>query len=109
MAAVVPSLVVAWQLLQQGLVMPIRNHLTGTTQDLSQFADLQGNLGRLAGFLLLTWTLAAFGEEFVYRGTSRPGSPTSSGRTSSGSSSPLASPRCYSGSPTPSRASSAWW
>jgi uncharacterized protein len=31
-------------------------------------SDLQGNLGMLAGFLLLTWTLAAFGEEIAYRG-----------------------------------------
>ena len=48
--------------------MPILNHLTGDRQDVSQFADLQGNLGMLAGFLLLTWTLAAVGEEIVYRG-----------------------------------------
>jgi uncharacterized protein len=68
MAIGVFGLVVVWSLLQLGLFMPILNHLTGTRQDLSQFADLQGNLGMLAGFLLLTWTLAAFGEELVYRG-----------------------------------------
>ena len=45
MAAVVFGLVVGWQLLTLGLVKPILNHLTGITEDLSQFADLQGNLG----------------------------------------------------------------
>jgi uncharacterized protein len=68
MAAGVVGLVVVWSLLHRGLFMPILNHLTGAKQDLSPFADLQGNLGLLAGFLLLTWTLAAFGEELVYRG-----------------------------------------
>ena len=68
MATGVLGLVVVWSLLHRGLFMPILNHLTGTKQDLSQFAGLQGNLGLLAGFLLLTWTLAAFGEELVYRG-----------------------------------------
>jgi uncharacterized protein len=68
MAAVVFGLVVAWSLLRLGLVEPILNHLTGTTEDASEFGDLQGNLGLLAGLLLLTWTLAAVGEELAYRG-----------------------------------------
>lgn len=68
MALAVLGLVVVWSLLQRGLFMPILNHLTGDRQDVSQFADLQGNLGMLAGFLLLTWTVAAVGEEIVYRG-----------------------------------------
>jgi len=60
--------VIIWQLIQIGLTMPILNHLTGTTQDLSAFADLKGNLSQLSLYLILTWTLAAFGEEMVYRG-----------------------------------------
>ena len=48
--------------------MPVLNRLTGTTQDLSAFADLQGNLPGLLILLALTWSLAAFGEEVVYRG-----------------------------------------
>ena len=48
--------------------MPVLNHLTNTTQDISAYENLQGNLGQLLFFLLLTWTLAAFGEEIVYRG-----------------------------------------
>lgn len=68
MAGTIFLLVVGWQLLQLSLLMPILNHLTGTTQDLSAFASLKGNLGSLLMFLGLSWTLAAFGEEVVYRG-----------------------------------------
>jgi membrane protease YdiL (CAAX protease family) len=50
------------------LFIPVLNHLTGTTQDLSAFENLKGNFGNLLFFLVLTWTLAAFGEEIVYRG-----------------------------------------
>ena len=48
--------------------MPLLEHATGEQQDLSEFADLEGNLPLLAGLLLLTWTIAAFGEEVAYRG-----------------------------------------
>jgi membrane protease YdiL (CAAX protease family) len=60
--------VVAWTLVQLGLVMPALNHLTGRTQDLSEMADVEGSVGLLLVFLLLSWTIAAFGEELVYRG-----------------------------------------
>ena len=60
--------VVFWQLFQIGFTMPILNRLTGTTQNLSTFSDLKGNLGQLLLFLTLSWTLAGFGEEIVYRG-----------------------------------------
>lgn len=56
------------QLFHIGLTMPILNHLTGTTIDYSGFANLKGNLGQLAVFLILSWTLAGLGEELVYRG-----------------------------------------
>ena len=68
MAGFVLLAVIAWQLIQIGLTMPVLNRLTGATQDLSAFANLKGNLGQLALYLALTWTLAAFGEEIVYRG-----------------------------------------
>jgi membrane protease YdiL (CAAX protease family) len=61
-------LVIIWTFLQLALFMPVLNHLTGTTQDLRTFENLKGNLGNLLFFLILTWTLAAFGEEIVYRG-----------------------------------------
>ena len=48
--------------------MPIVERATGQRQDLSQFADLEGDLPMLAGLLLLSWTLAAVGEEAAYRG-----------------------------------------
>ena len=68
MIGVVLLSVMLWQLIQIGITMPILNHLTGTTQDLSAFANLKGNLSQLSLYLLLSWTLAAFGEEIVYRG-----------------------------------------
>ena len=60
--------VLAWTLFQLAVVMPVVTHLTGQEQDLGVFADLEGNLGLLLALLLLTWTLAAIGEEAVYRG-----------------------------------------
>ncbi len=48
---------------------PLFDWLTGSTQDLSQFENLPGNAAFLIVMLLLNWTLAAFGEEIVYRGT----------------------------------------
>jgi uncharacterized protein len=68
MAVVIFLLVLAWTLVTMAVTMPILNHLTGTTQDLSAFKDLKGNLGSLIFFLAATWTLSAFGEEIVYRG-----------------------------------------
>jgi membrane protease YdiL (CAAX protease family) len=68
MLAYVFTAVVGWSLFHLSLTMPVLNHLTGEKQDLSAFEDLQGDLGALSVFLLLTWTLAAFGEEIVYRG-----------------------------------------
>jgi uncharacterized protein len=56
------------QLFDVGVTMPILNHLTGKTIDYSGFASLQGNLGQLLLLLTLSWTLAALGEEIVYRG-----------------------------------------
>jgi hypothetical protein len=36
--------------------------------DLSDFADVEGNLKLTLVYLLLVWTLGALGEEIVYRG-----------------------------------------
>jgi hypothetical protein len=68
MAGFVLVAVVVWQLVTFGLTMPLLNRLTGTTQDLSGFANLKGNLCQLLGLLLVSWTIAAVGEELVYRG-----------------------------------------
>ena len=56
------------QLFDIGVVMPILNRLSGTTIDYSGFAHLKGNLGQLLLLLVMSWTLAALGEEIVYRG-----------------------------------------
>ena len=61
-------LAIAWTVIQFSLTLPILNHLTGQRQNLNQFGELQGNLAMLLIFLALTWTLAAVGEETVYRG-----------------------------------------
>jgi len=68
MAVTVLGIVVAWTAFEVGLVMPVLERLAGEEQDVSMFDDLEGNLGMLLGFLLLTWTLAAVGEETAYRG-----------------------------------------
>ncbi len=59
---------IAWTIFTLGLTIPVLMRLTGQQQDLSQFLSLKGNLGQLAIFLAFTWTLAAIGEEVVYRG-----------------------------------------
>jgi membrane protease YdiL (CAAX protease family) len=56
------------QLFDVGVVMPIMNRLTGTTLDYSDFAELKGDIGQLLVLLAVSWTLAALGEEIVYRG-----------------------------------------
>jgi membrane protease YdiL (CAAX protease family) len=60
--------VVFLQLFDVGVVLPIMNRITGTTIDYSGFANLKGNIGQLILLLALSWTLAALGEEMVYRG-----------------------------------------
>jgi len=50
------------------ITQPLLVRLTGKMPDLSDFADLRWNWKMLPLALLLTWTLAAIGEEFVYRG-----------------------------------------
>jgi membrane protease YdiL (CAAX protease family) len=59
---------VVWTFVQLALTMPLANHVSGTHQDLSGFADVQGNLGLLLVFVALSWTLAAFVEELAFRG-----------------------------------------
>lgn len=71
----------AWRLVRQmlgwaavvslvdiGLLIPIADHVSGQQQDITAFADLQGNVALLGLFLVLGWTLAAFAEEFAFRG-----------------------------------------
>jgi len=62
------GLSVAWTVLTIALLMPVAEHLTGQHRDVSQFGAVQGNIGLLLFLLLMSWTLAAVGEEVAYRG-----------------------------------------
>lgn len=59
---------VGYQFFSLYLLEPLIVLLTGKSIDLSQFAQIEGNVFLLSLFLVLVWTLAAFGEELVYRG-----------------------------------------
>ena len=59
---------IVWSLFQLAVTMPVANHVSGEEQDLSDFDGLEGDVGMLLGLLLLSWTLAALGEELAYRG-----------------------------------------
>jgi membrane protease YdiL (CAAX protease family) len=59
---------VGWTLFNVAVLIPVTNHLSGTRQDVSAFADLEGNLGLLAVYLAASWVLAAFCEEVAFRG-----------------------------------------
>lgn len=65
---VVAATVIALTLAEIALVMPVLEHLTGTRQDLGDFASVHGDVGLFLTLLALTWTIAAFGEEIAYRG-----------------------------------------
>ena len=64
----VAALALGWTTAVFLLVMPVTEHLTGTTQDTSEFAELEGDLPRLLLFVALSWTLAALVEELAFRG-----------------------------------------
>jgi membrane protease YdiL (CAAX protease family) len=61
-------LTLGWTTTVYLLVMPVAEHLTGSVQDTSEFAGLQGNLPRLLLLVALSWTLAALVEEVAFRG-----------------------------------------
>jgi uncharacterized protein len=50
------------------VIEPTVRSLTGASPDLSQFADLEGNLRLTLFWIAVSWLLAAFGEEMVWRG-----------------------------------------
>lgn len=47
---------------------PLVRSITGSSPDLSLFKQLKGNLEATLLFIALSWLLAAFGEELVWRG-----------------------------------------
>lgn len=59
---------VAWTLFDVAVLIPVTNHLTGTRQDVSAFAELHGDVRLLAAYLAASWLLAAVCEEAAFRG-----------------------------------------
>jgi len=59
---------IGMELLELFVTQPLLVKLTGKMPDLSDLGEMHGNWKLLLLFLALTWTLAAFGEEMVYRG-----------------------------------------
>src|SRR3954454_22569372 len=68
LVAQMAAFAVTWTLFNVAVLIPVTNHLSGTRQDVSAFADLEGNLGLLAVYLTASWVLAAFCEEAAFRG-----------------------------------------
>ena len=46
---------------------PLIEELFGGPRNLERFSDVKGSVASLVALLITNWTLAAFGEEFVYR------------------------------------------
>jgi membrane protease YdiL (CAAX protease family) len=59
---------VLMELIELFVTQPLLIRLTGKQPDLSDFYALKGNLKLTGIALVLAWTLAAFGEEMVWRG-----------------------------------------
>ncbi|MFN2510414.1 MAG: lysostaphin resistance A-like protein [Pyrinomonadaceae bacterium] len=59
---------VGYQYFSLYVLEPLIARATGNLPDVSQFAPLIGNTFFLFLSLIVSWTLAAFGEELVYRG-----------------------------------------
>ncbi|MGD9347527.1 MAG: type II CAAX endopeptidase family protein [Candidatus Aminicenantes bacterium] len=59
---------IAFQFLSLYVIEPFLANLTGQFPDLSQFAALKGDAQFLLMWLAISWSVAAFGEEIVYRG-----------------------------------------
>ncbi len=63
----VPVIMIA-DVLATGLATPVLVSVFGETQQLGRFSDVPGNLSLLLTILPFVWLLAAFGEEFFFRG-----------------------------------------
>jgi membrane protease YdiL (CAAX protease family) len=59
---------ISMECLELFATQPLLMHLFHEPPDLSFLTELRGNVSELAVVLLLTWTLAAFGEELAWRG-----------------------------------------
>lgn len=61
-------LTLGWNVLTVLVLLPLFEFTTGTQHDVSEFAAIQGDVRLLLLMLALSWTLAAIGEEFAFRG-----------------------------------------
>lgn len=59
---------VGLQILDNYYLGPLIRQLTNTPTDLSLFKSLSGNVTALAAAIAVSWTIAAFGEELIFRG-----------------------------------------
>lgn len=59
---------IAYQYISLYAIEPLLARLTGALPDVSQFAPLVGNTFFFVFSLVISWTLAAFAEEMVFRG-----------------------------------------
>jgi uncharacterized protein len=59
---------VAMELLSTFVTVPLLSRMAGAPPDLSEFRSTVGNVKLLLFWLVLNWTLAAFGEELSFRG-----------------------------------------
>ncbi len=57
-----------YQFLSLYAIEPMIGRITGSLPDLSNFAAIKGDVKFLLTWLAVTWTVAAFGEEIIYRG-----------------------------------------
>ena len=53
--------------LSSWLLTPLWEHMFGSGRDLTRFSDVSGSPEALVQLLLLSWTVAAFGEELTFR------------------------------------------
>lgn len=68
MLALVLAVTLAWNAGTFFVLIPLLETVIGSRQDVSGFIALQGNIPLLLIMLAFTWTLAAVGEEFAFRG-----------------------------------------
>lgn len=57
-----------YQFLSLYAIEPLIGRITGSLPDLSNFSAIKGDVKFLLTWLAITWTVAAFGEEIIYRG-----------------------------------------
>ncbi len=68
LVGLVCAVTAGWAVTEVLVLIPALEHLTGQRQVTTDFSRLQGDAGLLLLLLLISWTIAAIGEEAAYRG-----------------------------------------